>query len=400
MNKPKLWTKDFVIITLSNFFVGLNFYLLMVVTSGFAMESFHSSPSEAGIAVGMFVIGALFARLLSGKWIERIGRKRMLYAGLTLSLAMTLLYSAANGIVFLVGVRLLHGMALGIATTAAATIVASIIPAQKTGEGIGYYMLGVTLGTAIGPFLGMFILGQHGSFGTVFGVCAVVAVLNSASALFISVPEITLTKEQMEATKGFSFESFFETRAIPISIVCGAVYLSYSSVLSFLTAFSKEAHLTGAASLFFVVYAAAVVLSRPYAGRLFDSRGANSIMYPAIFIFAIGMIILSRAHHGYTLLIAAAFVGVGSGAVQSVSQAVTVKVTPPHRLGLANSTLFICMDLGLGIGPFTFGLFAPFTGYRGVYVGAATVAFVCTLLYYMLHGKRAAIEDAEFSSAH
>jgi len=144
MNEPRLWTKDFVIITLSNFFVGLNFYLLMVVTSGFAMESFHSSPSEAGIAVGMFVIGALFARLFSGKWIERIGRKRMLYAGLTLSLAMTLLYSVANGIIFLVGVRLLHGVALGIATTAAGTIVAGIIPKQRTGEGIGYYMLGVT----------------------------------------------------------------------------------------------------------------------------------------------------------------------------------------------------------------------------------------------------------------
>ncbi len=400
MNKPRLWTKDFVIITLSNFFVGLNFYLLMVVTSGFAMERFHSSPSEAGIAVGMFVIGALIARLFSGKWIERIGRRIMLHAGLTLSLAMTLLYSAAHSIGFLVGVRLLHGVALGIATTAAGTIVASIIPKQRTGEGIGYYMLGVTLGTAIGPFLGMFILGQHGSFGTVFGVCAVVAILNSASALFVSVPEITLTKEQIEATKGFSLESFFETKAIPISIVCGAVYLSYSSVLSFLTAFSKEAHLTGAASLFFVVYSAAVVSSRPYAGRLFDSRGANAIMYPAILIFAIGLSILSRAHHGYTLLIAAAFIGVGSGAVQSVSQAVTVKVTPPHRLGLANSTLFICMDVGLGIGPFTFGLLVPFAGYRGVYGGAATVAFVCTLFYYVLHGKRAAIERAEFSSPH
>jgi MFS family permease len=91
------------------------------------------------------------------------------------------------------------------------------------------------------------------------------------------------------------------------------------------------------------------------------------------------------------------FVFRGSGVVQSVSQAITVKVTPPHRLGLANSTLFICMDIGLDIGPFTFGLFVPFAGYRGVYGGAAIGAFVCTLLYYMLHGKRAAIEKAEFS---
>ena len=50
------------------------------------------------------------------------------------------------------------------------TIVASIIPSERRGEGIGYYALSVTLAAAIGPFLGMFI-NQHADFNMNFILC-------------------------------------------------------------------------------------------------------------------------------------------------------------------------------------------------------------------------------------
>lgn len=103
----------------------------------------------------------------------------------------------------------------------------------------------------------------------------------------------------------------------------------------------------------------------------------------------VGMFILSQAHHGYTLLLAGVFIGLGSGAVQSSCQAIAVKVAPPHRVGLANSTFFMFSDIGLGIGPVIFGLFTPFIGYRGVYASTAVVAFACVFLYYLMHGKKA-----------
>ena len=388
MNKPKLWTKDFLIITFLHFFILLNFYMLMVIISIFAIDSFHSSPSEAGFSAGIFVIGALIARLFSGKWIERIGRKKTLYAGLILSLVMTLLYFGINGIVFLLVVRLFHGAGFGIASTAAVTIVANIIPKERTGEGLGYFMLSNTLGMAVGPFLSMFI-SRHGSFSMIFVACAIFAALGFVNALFLSVPEIGLTKEQLASTRGFNFRSFFEPKAIPISIVCGMIAFCYSSVFSFLTAYSREIHLVDAASFFFIVYAVAMLFSRPQAGRLFDSKGENSTMYPAILILMVGMVILSQAHDGYVLLLAGAFIGIGFGSVPPIGQAVSVKVTPPHRMALAISTFWMFIDTGVGVGPFVFGLFITFTGYRGAYVCMAIVALACVFLYYMLHGKRA-----------
>ena len=63
-------------------------------------------------------------------------------------------------------------------------------------------------------------------------------------------------------------------------------------------------------------------------------------------------------------------------------------MTPQHRLGLANSTFFICVDVGVGGGPFVLGLFIPFTGYSGVYMGMAIVTVACAIFYHLLHGGK------------
>jgi MFS family permease len=398
MKPTNLWTKDFTIVTFVNFFVSLTFYLLMVVMSVYAMDSFNSSPSAAGLAASIYVIGASIARFFTGSWIERIGRKKMLYLGLVVNVILTLFYFGISSIWALYLIRFIHGAAFGISSTALGTIVANIIPKERSGEGIGYYGLSVTLATAIGPFIGM-LISHSGSYRLIFAACTLSTTISLVTALFLTVPEIKLTQKQLEDLKGFKLVNFFEVKVIPISIVCAVLYLCYSSVLSFLTPYSKEINLVESASFFFIVYAVVIFISRPLTGRLFDAKGENVIMYPAILILMIGMVFLSQTHQGATLLLAAAFLGLGFGAVQSGGQAITVIITEPHRLGLANSTFFICVDFMVGIGPLLFGLFIPYSGYRGMYMGIAIVAFISLFLYYFLHGKKATHPNRALSSS-
>jgi MFS family permease len=388
LNKTKLWTRDYALITGTHLLVSLNLYILIVIVSIFAMDTFHSSPSQAGLASGIFMIGSVISRLFSGKWIERIGRKRTLFTGLGLGFVMTLLYFFVKSITLLFIVRLFHGFASGIALTAMATIVSCLIPRERHGEGIGIFMLSLTLAMAIGPFLGIFF-SRHSGFAICFAICAFCAAAGLCSALFLNIPEIRLTADQLNETKGFRFESFFERRAIPISLVSGLACICYSSITAFLAPYAREIHLADTAGLFFAVYAAASFFSRPYCGRVFDSRGENSTMYPAILAFMVGMFILGSIHYSFTLLLAAVFVGFGFGVEQSNAQAIAVRSVEPHRLGLANSTFFAFVDIGSGVGPFVWGLFVPFAGYRGLYKSLAVIILLCAFLYHVLHGKKA-----------
>lgn len=388
MAESKLWTNDFIIIGLVNFLTAINFYLLMVVVSGYAMQKFGSSPGEAGFSASIFIGGALCARLLSGRWITQYGFKKTLYIGAGLSLVMTLLYFAANGFIPLLLIRFLHGAAFGITTTSAGTIVANIIPRDRSGEGIGYYGLSQTIATAIGPFLGIFLY-QHGSFDMIFTACTVAAAAGLVAVPILSLDEIsvTVTKERAGETKRFRLGNFVEIKVIPISLICMLVFICYSSVVSFLTVYTQTIKLVDAASIFFIVYAAVIILTRPAVGRWFDAKGENSIMYSAIIVLTAGMATLSHTTHSYTLLLAGAFIGFGVGAIQSSTQAISVKITPRHRLGLANSTYFMLCDIGMALGPILAGLVVPYTNYRGMYLGMSLVSLLCLLLYYWLHGK-------------
>ena len=388
MNKPTLWTKDFLIVSLSNFFLYFTFYMLIATITIFATENFKATPSEAGLASGIFVIGTLVSRLFAGRSIEQVGRKKMLYIGFISLLITTLLYFVVNSLVFLYVIRFLHGAALGIAATATSTIVASIIPIERRGEGIGYYALSTTLAAAIGPFLGMFI-NQHANFNMNFVLCTILIVFSFVTSLFLHVPKVEFTKEQLEKMKGFKLSNFFEPKAIPISIISAFVGLGYSGVLSFLTSYSIQIHLVEVASFFFVFYAAAILVSRPFTGRWFDTKGENFVMYPAFILLALGLFMISQVHQGFLLLLAGVFVGFGYGTFTSSAQAIAIKVSPKPRMALATSTYFIFADVGIGIGPFLLGFLIPIIDYRGLYVLMAIVVFACTFLYYFMYGRKA-----------
>jgi len=386
--KPVLWTRDFIIITLINFFLVLNFYLLIVIITQFALQSFHASLAQAGLAASIFVIGSVIGRLISGKEIEQQGRKKTLIIGTLLGLGMSVLYFYVSNLFLLDLVRLTHGIAYGISSTATGTIVANIIPTSRRGEGIGYYMLSNTLATAIGPFLGLFLI-HFGNYNAIFGVCFLSSLLSLISAFLIKVPEITLDIEQKKQMQGFAWKNFFEVNALPISLICAITYFCYSSVLAFLSIYAKEINLVEASGFYFVVYSAIILITRPFTGRLFDLKGENMTLYPAFIACMIGMILMAQAHASITLLLSGIFLGFGIGVIQSCGQALAVKMTPSHRFGLAISTFFIFADIAIGIGPFLLGYLIPYTGYRGLFGVMACIAFSSVILYYGYYGKRA-----------
>lgn len=378
--EDRIWTRDFILGFAINFLLMTNYFVLMVVISGYAMSEYGTSMAAAGFIASVFIVGAAAARVFAGSWIERIGRRRMLAASVVVEAIASCLYFANLGPAFLVVVRVLHGFSFGVASTAIGTIVTALVPDRRKGEGVGYYMLSTTLGTAIGPFLGMALL-QNAGINAVFFACAITAVVCLACMPWFKpkAPRLPLAKR---TSKGLS--GLVEPSAVPISLVCAVVFFGYSSVLTFLSPFAAEAGLGMAASFFFVAYAAAMAISRLFTGRLFDKRGARIVMIPAFVLIVAGMALIGLAQNGGMLMGAAALLGVGVGTVQSCGLTIAVKDVPMERLGLANSTFFILLDSGVGFGPILLGLIIPFLGYRGLYLAMAVVAVVAMVLYLVI----------------
>ena len=390
MNKERIWKKDFITVSVINSLVFLIHFLLMVTIASYAVDEFHASTSEAGLVAGIFIIGALFGRLATGRVIEDVGSKRILIVSTLFFIVTSASYFTAVNLFLLTTIRFLHGIVFGAASTATGTIVAQIIPHSRHGEGIGYYSMGAILAVALGPFVGVLLI-QHEAFEMIFIVTSILAAVSFAISFAVSEP---LGNDQANTVKSFQISNYLEFKAIPISIVILAIGFSYSGVLSFLSLYAKQIRLEEAASFYFLVFAVTISLSRPFSGRLFDLKGANFVVYPCLAIYAIGMLLFSQASQGITLLSAGVIIGLGYGNFISCAQAISIKAVPPHRLGLATSTFFIFVDLGFGVGPYVLGFLVPFTGFRGLYLTMVFVILATIVLYHFLHGRRVSFEQS------
>jgi MFS family permease len=387
ISKPRLWTKDYILITLTSFFISIMYFLLLTTITPYVIEKFNASESKAGLASSIYVLGILISRLFIGKYLEIIGRKKLFYFGVFMTFLATLLYFPIDNINVLIIVRFVHGAVMGIAFAVMQTTVLDLIPEERRGEGISFYTLNFILGTAIGPFLGVYI-SQIATMQTIFIVCTTMTGISVVLCILTSLPKASITNEQLEEMKGFHFKDFVEVKALPIAVIMGILAFSYSGILSFLASYSMEINLMTAASFFFIVYSVIVLISRPITGNILDKKGDNVVMYPAIVLFSAGLFVLSQAGNGFTLLIGGVLIGLGFGNLQSSLQAVAIKKTPRYRVGLAVSTFFICHDIGVGMGPFLLGYLVPVIGYRNMYLTLSVIVFACAFLYYVTHGNK------------
>ncbi|WP_207695831.1 major facilitator superfamily transporter [Enterococcus sp. DIV0212c] len=387
-SEEKLFNKGFISITLINFVVYLVYYLLMVIIAVIAQDTLHASLGQAGLASGIYIIGTLIARLFMGKMLELLGRKAVLRYGALFYLITTIayLYIPSIGILYLV--RLLNGFGYGTVSTATNAIVTAYIPKSKHGEGINYYGLSTSLAAAIGPFIGMVLLNTM-SFYFIILFSIVLIFLTTIACFIFPVKNIQLSPEHKASLSRWTFDSFIEKKVLFISFIAFLMGLSYSSVLSFLSSYAKAIDLVGASSFFFVVYALVITATRPLSGRIFDAHGENAVMYPSFIFLTSGLLLLSMTTTSWMLLVSGGLIGLGYGTFMSNGQAICLKVSPnSHRIGIALSTYFIGLDLGLGVGPYLLGELRRIMSFSGLYLVASVVPVVCIILYALFYRSK------------
>lgn len=385
-HKEKLWTLPFVLDTVINLLVFLIYYLLIVIIAVVAKDTLHATSSQAGLAVGIYIIGTVVARVFAGRFVSTLGSRKVLYVGLGIYLISTALYFYIPNLIVLDTIRFINGFAYGITSTATSTIVASVIPKARRGEGINYYGLSTSLAAAIGPFLGIFLLSLTG-FRTIVAICVGLVILCVIAALSMKYEEPQFSEAIKKEESGRRISDYLEPRVNSITLISVLVGFAYSGILGFMASYTRDINMVQAGTWFFVVYAVVITLTRPSLGLIFDRKGENYVLYPCFISLAIGILLLAFADASWMILLSAVFVGLGYGTYMSNGQAVVVKMVPFHCIGIATSTYFIALDIGLGFGPYVLGGVKEIVGFTNMFLLTVIVALVAFVCYHFLYGR-------------
>lgn len=393
----------------ASFALRCNLYVLSVIMTAYCMERYGADIATASLATGIFTIGCLGARFLGGPVTDRLGLVPTTLLGFALTAGSSLLYLVAGDIYTVIAIRLCHGLFYGVASTTVTSMASAQVPEERHGEGMGYFMLSVTLASAVGPLVGIALMGSA-NYTALLLLAAGLAVAGFVATLLcgptVGQEELGRQLEDLESLEpdapevDFSPDGvrllptppglarFLELSVLPVGAVIFISYLVYGAVSAYLDPFAQQAHLMGAASFFFLAYAASMLASRPFTAKILDRHGPVPLMVPGFLALGAGIGLMGLSTNGVELLVSAALIGYGLGAIQPTGLALATQYLERSRYTVANATFYMMSDLAVGVAPIVFGLIVPTTGYRGLFLGLVAVAAVGLVTFEALHRAR------------
>lgn len=363
------WHRNFILILIGNALLFMVYNMQVPVLPLFG-KALGFSPAQIGIIVGAIMFAALITRLLVPWFSHRFSKKVLLIGGIFLYLLAAIGYPLLSSFTLLVALRLFNGLGHGLTTTYFATSAADELPANKIGEGMGYFGVGTMVTASLAPLLALAIV-QHYSFTAFFVTCTGI-LLAAMVAIFATTPR---PKPVAVKTKA----PIFDRQLLPQAGLVFILGILMSGVMTFTPIYAQRQHLSGISWFFFVAAVAGVVI-RPSVGRSFDQHGPRRVLMISTLLLALGMALLAIINHNWLLITAGIFFGMADGAIYPTLQAWVFKQTTIANRDTATGMFLNAYDLGMGLGAVVLGGLVELAGYAGMFWTLAGIG----IIYFVL----------------
>jgi MFS family permease len=381
----KLWSARFVTLLIIILVYWIAFGMTLPITPGYAV-SLGATLAFAGMITGVFSIIALFTRPLANIIGDRLNKKLLLLVFMPLTGVAVILYAFLPGIIWILPVRIAHGILFSLGGTLSFALGTGFIPMKRLGEGIGFLGVGQILGLALGPNIGLYMVNQY-SYGLCFLVSGAVVI---AAGLSVSVLRYDHAKpgppsDGKPVARTFHFRDMIAIELLPNAAFVAILATGSGLTNSYLAMLGVDRNITNI-GIYFIVNAIVLLASRPLLGKLTDRKGAAYAVIPGYLFMALGMAFIGMSYSLWLILSASVFIAIGGGALTAL-QADCLKRLPRERKTVATGTYFIGMDIGIGTGQVFGGIVIGSLGFGAAwYIGG--VLMLIGLGFYLLYKRK------------
>ena len=365
----RIWSKDFVLLILSNFLMGITYYAILSALPIYLVSDLDATKFQVGVVVGVYTIASVLMRPFSGFSLDRFGRRTIFLIGLLFYSFLFAGYLVALSITSLIVLRFAHGLAWGFTTVSGSTIAIDIVPASKRGEGIGYFALSTTLGMTVGPVIGLFVCNQW-DYTALFVACCFISIASLVCAYAIKFRKRFIVGKRIR----LKWDNMIDKRSILPSLNVLITMIAYGSLISFVALYGLEINIKNS-SLFFLILSVGIAAARLTTGKVFDKNGPRGIITVCIILLIIGFPLLALAENEILFYTSALIIGFGNGVIFPTFQSMVQNIANPMHRGAATSTLFTAVDIGMGLGMILGGLIAQNVSISAIFwINAAVCA--------------------------
>ncbi|MGC0807980.1 MFS transporter [Pantoea agglomerans] len=349
------------------------------------------SESLAGQAVTVTAVIALFAGLLLPQLTRALDRRVVLLSFTALMIFSNLLVALSSGIVMLLAMRILLGIALGGFWSMAAAVAMRLVPERLVPRALSIIFSGIAVGTVVAVPLGSY-LGELSGWRSAFIAAAAVGAI-SFIFQWLTLPGMP----PVVRTRTASVFSLLQRPGVTVGMLgCVLAHTGQYALFTYIRpALEGLAHIDAKGlALILLVFGVANFIGTLSAGWLMErSLRFTLIIMPALVgAAALGMITLPLSIAGLTALVM--LWGLAFGGIP-VAWSGWVARTLPDEAESAGGMVVAAVQSSIAAGAAIGGLIYGLNGVTGVFITAACIMLTAALVIAFRVRVSSSVEGAQ-----
>lgn len=364
----KIWNRRFILLFITNLLVLAAFYASIPIIPIYCQE-IGITGSKIGIVLAAMSVATILFRPVAGYLLDNFNRYRVYLLFLALFCLSFPAFIAFPIFGVLIIIRLYMGAVYSVCGSATMTLAGDVLPVQKITEGISRFAFTVSIGMAVGPYVGLQVqshMSSKASFLTIFGIS--VAALICVSCCRIRYPKV--------ARKKFSIRDSIYTPALPFMFNMMFLMIPYGAVIAYSSIFAQEKGLSAYLPYFYIFLVLGMLVSKLSTQKMIDAGRHKILVCLSLIVLILTMLSYLFMTTGIHLLVSGFLFGLGYGILQPLFQSFVTGTTDAPKRGVANATYMLSYDIGIGIGSLLMGFLQETLG--------LPVGFALTAIAYIV----------------
>lgn len=330
------------------------------------------SNAFAGSQALVYAAFAIAARFAGAYLCDYKSRMICMAAGCAAFAAASALFGipALAFPVMILLLRGVQGFGYSLGTTGYFSASVDITPKDKVSIGLGMTLTAQGVAQLAGGVLAV-VLVMESRYQPVFLAAAILTAAGVLFAIPCDYERKYAMKHRDRGAKKMALSDFIEKKAFRAALLVLVYYFGVALCMIFTVAAAQEQGFENGA-LFFTTAAIGMIIGNLGIVRIAERIGRIRTIVPLCFIAACCPLCVAFHTSMAVLLLGGFLYGITLSATP-VIQAAAVESLPFDRRGAGTATMYIAMDITLGVGPFIWGVIIDASGYRTAFLAAAVV---------------------------
>lgn len=342
-----------------------------------------------GFLVGLEPMAAFALRLFVIPWISARNAITVLLTSLILIIIVSCSYLWALTVPAIIVLRIMHGTAFVLLTSAVIALIVRFIPQEKSGQGFSIITISTIIPYAVIPTLTEALLPRVAGEAVIYAGVSVFSVLSILLLLALK-KRLGTVLDNMDSAlaRRPRLEEIRENfRQLPVILLLGTaflVYLAHATVFYFIKDLALQSAI-GDLGSFFTISTVTMIAVRVCGGMIFDRTDKLHVFQAGLVSLILCLVLLPHAGTRTTLYLLAGLYGCCVGIILPLLNALLFSASPVPLRGLNTNLSMFTMDAGYFLMPYAGGIIVAFgAGFDILFFMGAGFIFLSLFLIVLL----------------